>query len=232
MSCSRTTVVWALTLACVSASACVAHKTSRPPPTLAPQPGTAPALLSTSPEPVASALLPAPRCLTSASLPTCVAAGAPPSRKIVMGLLDVARQASRQPNAQGAPHSVTPPEAQTATQTLSYWCANPSDLEVAYALFRLYFDGRHWEEAAALGERIALDAPANEYSVHLALLTLEAYNALGTVKKKPECNEQLVESLERFIAVICDPKLESSRVEQCGELRKIKFEIEHPRPRG
>ena len=78
-------------------------------------------------------------------------------------------------------------------------------VKIEFARGRTYFEAQHWEEAAVVFRRLAIDHPDHEVGIYAALLYLEALNVLGSSVEptRPSCHDDLAVDVRVFIEEYC-----------------------------
>jgi hypothetical protein len=130
----------------------------------------------------------------------------------------IATQAPTEESGTYAPRALTSTDTRALDLARAHRCATTNgggDPEVAFARALLYFERRHWAEAAVLFEKIALAPEENPrpHAQYAAQLWLEAVKVLafGAPRKKREasperaCAVRMTSNIERFWGLFCTP---------------------------
>lgn len=98
--------------------------------------------------------------------------------------------------------------------------------ECHYGIARLYFEARHWSEAARWFRRVAVEHAEADIGVFAVQLYLESLNVLGgsASTRRMACFELMAQEAELFACLYCGKPTEG---EQCDVLRRIRFEARH-----
>lgn len=101
-------------------------------------------------------------------------------------------------------------------------------VEVMFALGRTYFEAYHWEQAAEVFRKVALEYPAMDASVYAANLYLEAANIMGS-KLEParsSCYDIMSQDVPAFTASFCTDAKKKDNEEQCDVLFRVQRDFE------
>jgi hypothetical protein len=104
-------------------------------------------------------------------------------------------------------------------------------VEVKYARARTYFEAHQWEEAAAGFRDIALNHSDTDAGIYAAQLYLESLNVMGSnvEPRKPQCIDEMADSLPKIVTAYCDGSKASRNADQCSTLGKIQCDIQRLR---
>ncbi len=104
-------------------------------------------------------------------------------------------------------------------------------VEVKYARCRLYYEARHWPEAAACFRELVYDHPGDESAVYASQLYLESVHALwkhggaaGT-----SCVDDIAADTPRFVDMFCSGDKARSNGDVCTVLTKVQCDVERSR---
>jgi tetratricopeptide (TPR) repeat protein len=101
-------------------------------------------------------------------------------------------------------------------------------VEVEYARARTYFEGQHWEEAAAAFRDIAMNHSDKDVGIYAAQLYLESVNVLGAHSKPPRiaCYTDMGNDVPKFLDLYCTGDKLAKNQDQCTTLTKIQCDIQ------
>ncbi|MEO7328738.1 MAG: tetratricopeptide repeat protein, partial [Minicystis sp.] len=150
------------------------------------------------------------------------------------GLGEPSRRASLDLN----PKELGPPEKAMLGAFDRYLCyvkpaagdreARERVVEVKYARARIYFENRHWEEAAVAFRDVALNHPESDAGIYAAQLSLEALNVLGSSVKppRPSCFEEMNRDVPRFVDLYCAEGMKKENTDSCSTLAKVECDLQ------
>jgi hypothetical protein len=98
-------------------------------------------------------------------------------------------------------------------------------VEVEYARARLYFEARHWPEAAAAFRVPALQRADHEASIYAAQLYLEALNVMAS-HGTPSCIDDMARDLPELQGKHCAAGKGKANAEQCSILGRVRRDVD------
>jgi tetratricopeptide (TPR) repeat protein len=103
--------------------------------------------------------------------------------------------------------------------------------DIEYARARLYFEARHWEQAATAFRKIALERPRHDSAIYAAQLALESLNVLRehAIPKRDACVEDIGRDVAVFSASFCDDPTDDVTGDQCAIFTRISCDVDRLR---
>ncbi|WP_172824769.1 tetratricopeptide repeat protein [Pajaroellobacter abortibovis] len=107
-------------------------------------------------------------------------------------------------------------------------------ISIQYARARIYFEARHWEEAAAGFKEIAFRYPDNEAGIFAAQLYLESINVLASHGTPPRtaCFGEMETDVGQLLALYCSnssSKSSTATPDQCSGLTRVHIDLQRMR---
>ena len=99
---------------------------------------------------------------------------------------------------------------------------------IKYRRARIYYEARHWEEAATLFRDIAFNHPDSELGVYAANLYLDSLAVLGEKTEPPRvaCITEIEQNIEPLWGKYCNtPQKETQNAELCDVLQQLRCDV-------
>lgn len=132
------------------------------------------------------------------------------------------------------PRELTATEVSYVEQAQRFVCSQPvgssERAEALYGLARIYFEAKHWDEAAELFQTVA-ELPDASPATYAAQLSLECINVLGSHFGRSECFDLLSERTADYLQLFCGANMAAENHEMCATLRTIQLDL-HRRSSG
>jgi hypothetical protein len=131
------------------------------------------------------------------------------------------------------PRRLTATELSYVDEAQRFICSQPvtsSDrVEVLYGLARIYYEAKHWDEAAELFHTVA-ELPDASLAPYAAQISLECIDALATYSRSG-CFDLISERTTGYLEVFCGANTAPNNGETCANLRTVE-RFNQLRPRG
>ncbi len=130
-----------------------------------------------------------------------------------------------------APREFTPLEQGMLAAFQRYVCFVPDSDDLAtikYRRARIYYEARHWEEAAVLFRDIAFNHPNTELGVYAANLYLDSLAVLGEKVEPPRvaCITEIEQNIEPLWGRYCNSAQKEERnAELCDVLQQLRCDV-------